>query len=473
MKEFIELLYPGNRTPLIERMAKANSPEKLLMISFLIIIFTGSLLLTLPFANIRKPVGYLDNLFVAVSAVCVTGLTTVTVASQYSLFGKIILIALMQLGGLGPMTIIAIIIQRNKRRMATVEKKLFAAGSGKSDLYDVPKYIRKIILYTVIFETIGFLLLSVRMTQLFDTGEGLFNSVFLSVSAFTNSGFDCIGSDSLMIYAGDLLINLTIMFLIITGGLGFVVWFELYDLIISRFRRGTVIRRSHRYLSEHATVVLRTTGFLLVSGAVLFAVFESPNPGTLRNLTDGEKLLTSLFQSVTLRTAGFSTVTIGRCTRPMLLIMCLYMMIGGSPGGTAGGIKTTTAAVLTSTAINSLSQKHGDAVIRHRRISSDLLKQAFMIVTLYFFIIFVMTLILTITEPGINLLPLLFEVFSAIATVGISAGITSSLSVPGRIVIMLLMFIGRMGPLSIFTAFHKDIRRDNRVIYPDAEIIIG
>ncbi len=460
------------QSTLLERLAGSNSPEKLLLITFLIVIFTGSVLLSLPFANNGIPASYLDNLFTAVSAVCVTGLSTVTAAEQYNLFGKIVLIFLMQVGGLGPMTIIAIIMQRN-RRMAQAEKKLFAATSGKSDLADVPAYIRKIILYTIIFEGIGFILLSIRMTQVYGWGTGLFNSLFLSVSAFTNAGFDCIGSESLAAFACDPLLNLTIMFLIITGGLGFVVWFEFYDLIKQRMNRGDVIHRRHRYLSEHATAVVSTTLILLVSGCALFLIAEGTNTGTIGGMDVADKLLVSMFQSVTLRTAGFSTVQIGACTRPMLMIMCVYMLIGGSPGGTAGGIKTTTAAVLYKSTINTLNRKHRDAVIRHRRLSPSVLKQAYMITTLYTAIIFVMTVILTVTEGEKDLLPLLFEVFSAIATVGISAGITSSLSLGGKIVIMMLMFIGRLGPLSIYTAFHKEVKTTGHITYPDANIIIG
>ena len=461
------------RTTLIERLAKSNRPEKLLLISFLFIIFLGSVLLSMPFTNIQKPAPYLDNLFVSVSAVCVTGLTTITVAEHYNLLGKIVMIFLMQIGGLGPMTIIAVVMQRNKRRMATVEKKLFAVGSGKSNLYDVPSYIRKIILYTVTIELIGFVLLALRLCDRFGLQEGLFNSLFLSVSAFTNSGFDCFASDSLFMFATDPLVNLTIMFLIITGGLGFMVWFELYDLAAHRLRRHNGIHKPHRYLSEHAVVVLHTTVILLLSGSILVALMESSNSGTLGHLDSAEKFLACLFQSVTLRTAGFSTILIGQCRRPMLLVMCVYMLIGGSPGGTAGGIKTTTAAVLFKTALNTLNQKHSDAVIRHRRISPSLMKHAFMIVTLYFSIIFTMILILTMSEPNASLIAIIFEAFSAIATVGLSTGLTPLLSVLGRIIIMLLMFIGRIGPLSLYMAFHAEQKISSHVAYPDANIIIG
>ena len=463
----------GLRRSWIERVAKANNPAKLLMIAFLIVILTGSVLLSLPVSNQGAPSSYLNNLFVAVSAVCVTGLSTVTAASQYTHFGKIVLILLMQIGGIGPMTIIAIFILRNRKRMATEEKKLFASAAGKSDLYNVSGYIRRIILYTVIFEVCGFILLSFRLISLYGMREGLFNALFLSVSAFTNSGFDPIGSDSLIRYVGDPVINLTVMTLIIFGGLGFMVWFALKDLLLSKFRRGKTLARKVKRLSEHSVTVLRTTLILIVSGFFLVYLFESENAGTIMNLNGESRFFACLFQSVTLRTAGFATVNFGMCTRPLLLIMCVYMLIGGSPGGTAGGMKTTTIAVLYSSALNTLDDRKPDAVIRNRRVAPSLLKHAYVILTLYISITFMAVLALTIVEPSVGLLELLFEAVSAIATVGVSTGITSSLSAGGKIVIMILMFIGRLGPLSVYAAFHKERRVTNHIEYPDANIIIG
>ena len=457
----------------IERMAKANNPAKVLMITFLSVILTGSVLLSLPLANQGAPSSYLNNLFVAVSAVCVTGLSTVTAATQYTYFGKVVLILLMQIGGIGPMTIIAIFILRGRKYMATVEKKLFASAAGKSDLFNVPGYIRRIMIYTVFFELCGFILLSLRLIGIYGLGEGLFNALFLSVSAFINAGFDPIGSDSLIQYVGDPVINLTIMTLIIFGGLGFMVWFELKDLLVSKFRRGKVLARKVKRLSEHSVTVLSTTLFLIVSGFILVYLFESENAGTIMNLNGESRFFACLFQSVTLRTAGFATVSFGMCTRPLLLIMCVYMLIGGSPGGTAGGMKTTTIAVLYNSALNTLDERKPDAVIRNRRVAPSLLKHAYVILTLYISITFVAVLALTIAEPSVSLLELIFEAVSAIATVGVSTGITASLSAGGKIVIMILMFIGRLGPLSVYAAFHKERKVTNHIQYPDANIIIG
>lgn len=458
---------------LIRRLAESNNPEKIFLTVFLAVILIGSILLTLPVSNNIRPAPYIDNLFVSCSAVCVTGLSTVTASAQYSIFGKTVLIFLMQIGGLGPMTIIAIIFLQNRKRMETTEKKLFAAGSGKSNLFDVPAYLRRIIRFTFIFEAAGFVLLCTRLIDIFGNPEGVFHSLFLSVSAFTNAGFDSFAADSLAAYASDPLINITVMILIVTGGLGFMVWFELSDWFRSRIKQEDVLHQKRRRLSVHSVVVLRATVILLVSGMILFFLFEARNPATLAGKEPEEKLLISMFQSVTLRTAGFATVNIGRCTRPVLLIMCMYMLIGGSPGGTAGGMKTTTAAVLFRTALNTLDDKHKDAVIRYRRVAPSLLKHAFVIFSLYIMTLFVSVLILTMTEPQMDLLPLVFEASSAVATVGISTGITPALSAEGKIIIMILMFIGRLGPLSVYLAFHKIREKPRHVQYPDANIIIG
>ena len=461
------------RKSLITRLAEANNPEKIFFISFLAVIFAGSVLLWLPVSNLKEHAPYIDNLFVSFSAVCVTGLSTVTASSQYSIFGKSVLICLMEIGGLGPMTIIAIMFLRNRRRMETTEKKLFAAGSGKSDLYDVPAYLRRIILFTVTFELIGWALLSIRLTGICGKAEGIFHALFLSVSAFTNAGFDTLGADSLAGYAADPLINYTVMALIITGGLGFMVWFEMSARLRGKIKLQDVFHQKRKKMSLHSSVVLRTTVALLAAGTVLFFLFESENPGTLAGRGTAEKVLVSMFQSVTLRTAGFATVSIGNCTRPMILIMCVFMLIGGSPGGTAGGLKTTTAYVLYRTALNSLNDRYKDAVIRHRRVSPSLLKHAFVILVLYVMTLFTAVLFLTITEPQTDLLPLIFEAASAIATVGLSVGITAELSALGKIIIMILMFVGRLGPLSVYLAFHRTQEKTKHVQYPDANIIIG
>ena len=435
-------------TTLTEKILLANNPARLFLSAFLIVIFIGSVLLYMPFANRYAPAAYIDNLFEAVSAVCVTGLTTVVPATQYSTAGKVILIILMEIGGLGPMTIIAVIMQRNRRYMAMAEKKFFASAAGKSDLSDVPRYIRRIVRYTLTFELCGFAVMATHLVPEYGLKTGLFNSLFLSVSAFTNAGFDCLGAESLAKYATDPIMNITVMTLIVFGGLGFMVWFEVRDLISSRVKKEKGLLATRKRLSVHAGTVMKMTAALILSGAVMFWIFEYTNPGTISHMTPAGKMFTAMFQ-------------------------CLYMLIGGSPGGTAGGMKTTTAAVLYVSAVNTLNDKQNEAVIKRRSIPYNLLKQAFVILYLYVFCLFAALIVLSISEPGIETLPLIFEAFSAIGTVGISTGITGDLSLAGQIVIMVLMFIGRLGPLSVYTAFHKEKKLTNHVTYPDVDIIIG
>lgn len=466
------LVKKAKQTRLIKLLQK-KGPANLLAAAFFIVILTGSVLLSLPFTNLQKPAPYLDNLFVSASAVCVTGLSTLTVRTQYNIWGKIIMILLMQVGGLGPMTIIAMFVTSYRRRMMTSEKKLFAAATGKSNIYQLSRYIRRIILFTLMFELIGFGLLSLRMIEDYGLEEGLFNALFLSVSAFTNAGFDPLGADSLIRYAADPLVSFTVMMLIIVGGLGFMVWFELHDNLWTRLREKYIFKRYWKLTSVHVKTVLVSTMWLLFTGTVLFYLCEVNNMRTIGTMDGARAILVSMFQSVTLRTAGFATVTIGYCTRPMLLIMCVFMLIGGSPGGTAGGMKTTTAVVLYKSAMNTIKNARNDAVIRKHIISPEMLKQAFMLLSLYLATVFTAILLLTAFEPRTDVLSLVFEAVSAIATVGISAGITASLSVPGKVIIILLMYIGRLGPLGIVQAFQKEKAIRNHVEYPKAHIIIG
>jgi len=459
--------YPG-----LERLLRHFRISQLLALSFAAVILTGSLLLSLPIANAGAPAPYLDHLFVATSAVCVTGLTPIVVAEQYTLFGKTVMILLMQIGGLGLMTFVALFLMMRRQQMSYAEQTVFAAASGKSGMFDVPGYLRRILKYTFCFELCGFLLLSIRMVQDFGTAEGLFNALFLAVSAFTNSGFDAFAPDSLVRYAADPLVSITIMALITVGGLGFMVWMDLSHCLLQKNEAGTR-RKLWSRLLVHSRIVIRTSAILFISGTVLFLISEFSNPETIGSMPLSSKLLVSAFQSVTLRTAGFATVRIGSCYQASLLIMCVYMLIGGSPGGTAGGMKTTTAAVLLSTIWAAM---HGRRIgcLAHRQLQPTDVLRALVICSLYLGFLLLATILLLVTDPECTMLQLLFEASSAIGTVGLTAGITAGLSAMGKIIIILLMYIGRVGPLAIVEVFqrrHESIRHS--VEYPPAEIMIG
>ena len=446
---------------------------RVLALSFAMVILIGSLLLSLPISVQSKVPSYLDSLFVAASAVCVTGLSPLIVADTYTFFGKTVLIFLMEIGGLGLMTFVAAAIILQKKRMSLTERVMFASAAGKGDVSNLTDYLKKIIKYTFFFQSIGFFLLLPHLIRDFGIREGIFNSLFLCVSAFTNAGFDCFASNSLMNYASDPLVSLTVMGLITMGGLGFMVWFDLSR----RFHEGK--RSPHSFwisLSTHTKVVLSISLILFLAGTVFFYLAEMSNPSTLESIPVSSRILISMFQSVTLRTAGFYTVNIGACRRVTLLVMCVFMLIGGSPGGTAGGMKTTTAAIL-AVAVKNLLHDEGNTIhIWKRRIQDSDFIHAFIIFSVYISFLFVASAILLCTDGRtMDTLDLIYEEVSAIATVGLSAGLTPLLSPGGKIVIILLMFIGRVGPLAIIEIFLKRRTgpRHKHVEYPDADLMIG
>ena len=447
MKTFRELLYNKFNT------------SQLFVLSFALIIFIGSVLLTLPICNNGDPAPYIDNLFTTVSATCVTGLVTVVPYQQYSILGQIVIIVLMQVGGLGLMTLIAIALVFLHKKLMLKEKKALKDYLNKPDLSHFSTYIRSIYGYTFIVEGIGAILLSLRFIPQFGVGEGIFKSIFISVSAFCNAGFDNIASNSLIGYVSDPLINFTIMALIILGGLGFVVWFDIY-----------LHHKKGNRLSLHTKIVLVTTLVVIISGAFFFLICEYNN--TLANLNFGDKIMASLFQSVTYRTAGFATIDFSQSLPITRLLGCIYMYIGGSPGGCAGGMKTTTIVILI-VAIVAMVKNGGEYYsIWKRQISKEIVIKALVIFTMYLCVSIIGLAILLVSETG-DPLALFFEVVSAICTVGLTCGITTTLTIIGKIVIILLMFIGRIGPITIVLFFVNNNDMNYKFKYPKENVLIG
>lgn len=457
----------------LEKLLARFRPGQILALSFLIVILIGALLLSMPFANQNGGKTFLDHLFTAVSAVCVTGLSTVTVAEQYTLFGKIVMIFLMEIGGLGLMMFVALVMMLNRQKMSMQEKRMFATASGKAGYDNVPHYIKRIFTYTAVFEGIGFLLLSIRFTKDFGTARGLFYALFTAVSAFTNAGFDPFATDSLVRYARDPLVSLTVMGLITVGGLGFVVWFELHDFLERRHKGEKYLRFEH--LSVHARIVLKASLCLFLSGTLIFLILEWNNPLTIGEESFAYKLLIAAFQSVTLRTAGFATVAMGKCTKASILAMCFFMIIGGSPGGTAGGLKTTTAVIVASGIRHTLRDDQEQPHLLKRSITRDLLFKASSLVFLYLGFLFLGLVLLLITDGShVETSALIFEEVSAIATVGLTAGITGTMSVAGRIILMILMYIGRIGPFVFISIFGRSEEgKRSHLKYPPCDIMIG
>lgn len=449
-------------------------PAAKIVISFATVIFIGSLLLTLPISNLESSeTTYFDNLFTAVSMVCVTGLFTLPVATSFTVFGQIVCIVLMQIGGIGLMTILATFIMRIGRKMHFSDTIAVKEALNRDELGDFKTYLASIIKYTAIIEGTGMLLLALRFVPEFGFASGLFVSLFLAVSAFCNAGFDNLGAYSLQEYVHDPLINLVITTLIILGGIGFSVWFDVthnvQSIIKNKCKSGW--KRSYRMLKIHTRLAINMTLGLIVIGTLVFLVVEWNNPNSIGNFTFGEKVLASFFQTVTMRTAGFATLDYELIKPFSLFFFIGTMFIGGSPGGAAGGIKTTTFALVALLVISEIKgQKHVN--YSHHTIPIEIIRRAIVIVATFslFLIAGVSVLMLVEDQP---FLYLLFEAVSALATVGVSVNLTPELSHISQVVLMILMFIGRIGPITILLSLSRKSKKTKDQLYAKTTILIG
>jgi len=441
------------------------SPARRIFLSFALVIFLGSLLLSRPFVQATtSQATYFDHLFTTVSMVCVTGLFTQSVASTYNIWGQLICMLLIQIGGLGLMTFIGIFYIQGKQKLSLRGRETIQESFGYGETQSLKDFIRSIFLTTFLVEGIGAFLLSFRFIPEFGWGRGVLTSIFLAVSAFCNAGFDNFGNDSLLGLQTDVLVNITLALLIITGGLGFMVWFDL----------ATKLGGKQKGLHFHTKVVLLLTAGLLVFGTVTSLWTEYNNPGTIGNLSFGDKLLVSFFQTVSMRTAGFASIDYTASRPVTLFIYLLQMFLGGAPGGTAGGLKITTFLVLLLFARKEiLGLPHTN--MGRRTLSPQLVQKAFG-VTVIFQLTFLLGLLALglVTDSSHRFIYLIFETVSALATVGVTANITTSLNTAGMIVIMLLMFIGRVGPLTLMVSLnHYQPKKAATLHYSKADIMIG
>lgn len=453
---------------------KQFQPAKHILISFLCVILTGTLLLCLPIANVGESKGLLDNLFVATSATCVTGLVPFTVSEQYTMFGQFILICLMQIGGLGILTLLLFFAASvAKNRMSLRNKGIMVEALNLDSSEGVVKILGNIIRFTLIVEGLGAFVLFLVLLKYTSTGKAAFTAVFLAVSAFCNAGFDNIGIASLVPFQTNPVFCLTISILIITGGLGFTVWFELARRIVAYMKHRVSLKQFFRSFSLHTKLVMEMTGALLVLGMILVLVLEWNNPNTIGSMSWGNKLVNAFFTSTTLRTAGFATVDFAAFGLALQFLMLFFMFIGGSPGGTAGGIKTTTFATLLFGTIGFLKGTKKLTLFK-RQIAHEYVLNSLCIMMCATLLIVTATTILLVTED-FTFMEIIFEVISALATVGLSLGITSSLSVIGKIVIIALMYVGRVGVLTLIMYFtkHNYSFVENEISYPSESILIG
>lgn len=439
---------------------KNVSPAKVFVSGFLILILMGTILLMLPISSKNGEfTGLLTALFTATSASCVTGLVLVDTYTYWSGFGQSIILIMIQIGGLGFMTIATLFSLFIGRTITLRERLVMTTSLNIDSMAGVVKLTKKVLLGTVFFEGIGAIILSIRFARDFGIVEGIKKGIFHSVSAFCNAGFDLLGVNgefsSLTSYAKDPVVNITIMLLVILGGIGFFVW---RDLTSKRTK-----------MELHTKIVLITTAALLLLGFLTFFIFEFNNPATMGGMNIWEKMMAALFQSTTLRTAGFNTIDQGALTPPSMFMSMILMLIGGSPGSTAGGIKTVTVAVLILTCISVLRGK-SNVVLFMRKINNRCIMNA---VTMFVFgMVFVAfgTFILAINNGAIEAA---FEAISAFATVGLTTGITADLDVFSKIILIFLMFFGRVGLITLGLAVL--IRRDvePKLKYPESRIMIG
>ena len=450
----------------LERVFGGLSPARRIFLSFAGVIFIGSFLLSLPFVQASgSQATYFDHLFTTVSMVCVTGLFTQPVATTYNVWGQLICMLLIQIGGLGLMTFIGVFYMQGKQKLSLRSRETIQESFSYGETRSLRAFIRSIFLTTFLVEGLGAFLLSFRFIPEFGWGRGIFTSIFLAISAFCNAGFDNFGSSSLVNYQTDPLINLVIAGLIITGGLGFMVWFDLATQLG---------KKQKRRLRFHTKLVLLLTAGILLFGTVSTLFTEWHNSGTIGNLSVPEKVLVSFFQTVSMRTAGFASIDYAQARPVTLFIYILQMFLGGAPGGTAGGLKITTFFVLLVFARSELlGLPHAN--VAQRTIEARTVQKSFSV-----FIIFLMTFLLGLVLLGITaegtprFIYLMFETISALATVGVTANLTPELGKLALSIVMVLMFIGRIGPLTLLVSL-ADYQPDKKdlIQYMKADISIG
>ncbi len=438
-----------------------KSTTRLIAFGFAMIILTGTLLLTLPFANKSGHGNMLNSLFTATSATCVTGLVVADTYQNWTTFGQLVILCMIQVGGLGFMTIGAYISVILKKRIGLQEREQLQESVNTLEIAGVVRLVKKIVQGALGIELLGAVLLSFRFIPRFGVVKGIYYSLFHAVSAFCNGGFDLMGTEeaysSLVAYEGDILVNLVIVALILVGGIGFIVW---DDVARNKWH-------FKRYLL-HSKIVLSVTFLLTVIGTVLFLLTE--NNAAFAGMSPLEKVLGALFSAVTPRTAGFNSVDTAALSNSGKLITMVMMFVGGSPGSTAGGVKTTSVVLLFYAGAMVLNKE--DINLFGRRLTDEVVKKANAVVIINATLTIVATVIIMALQPLLNFEDVLFEVLSAIGTVGMTVGITRDLDIIARVILIVLMYCGRLGSLSFALVFaQKNTSAPMR--QPQEKIIVG
>lgn len=450
-------------------MRKARlTTTQVILLSFLAAIMLGSVLLALPISSRSgEPVPYLDALFTATTSTCVTGLVTLPTVSTWSAFGQIVILLLIQIGGLGVITIMSGIMLLFNRKMGIGDRLLIQDAFNLNTMSGLIKFVKNVLFGTLIIEGIGALLYMLVFVPEFGA-RGIWVSVFNSVSAFCNAGIDIIAENSLCDYAANPMVNIITSLLVILGGLGYIVWWDVLRVIKGRTAAN---KRIFRHLTLHSKIVLTVTAGLIFVGALLIFIFEYDNPLTIGKMPLIDKIQTALFQSVTTRTAGFASVPQENLTNASAAVSLILMVIGGSPVGTAGGIKTVTFAVLLCSTFATVSNKNSITLLG-RRIPEASVKKAVAVV-MTFMIICAASAVLLMATSEADALDAVYEAVSATATVGLSRNLTPSLNTAGKLIITATMYFGRVGPISLAVALGSKNESQNLISEPTEEISIG
>nr|WP_288755339.1 potassium transporter TrkG [uncultured Anaerostipes sp.] len=449
---------------------KELRPVQVILLGFLITIFAGSILLALPIATQSgQATPYIDALFTATTSVCVTGLIVETTMTYWSIFGQAVIILLVQIGGLGVITITTGMFFMLRKRITLGNRMLIQESMGLNTMTGLVPLVKKILIGTGIIEGIGAVLYATQYVPEFGIGYGIWAAIFNSISAFCNAGMDIVRDDSLRSYVTNPVMNFTTMGLIILGGLGFVVWKDLWQGFKKIVKDKVPVKRMIQQWRFQTKIVLSITSFLILFGTILIFLFEYHNPATMESLSLPQKIQASLFQSVTTRTAGFETVAQAALTDASSLVSMFLMIIGGSPTGTAGGVKTVTFAILVFCVLSVAKQEESITLFK-RRVPQNLLSKALAIIVINLIVLMTSVLLLLVFDHG-TFMDSCYECVSALATVGLTKGLTPNLTIAGKVIIIITMYLGRVGPISMAIGFSQKNKK-KMVMYPEQDLIL-
>ena len=437
---------------------------QVLAIGFILLILIGGVILSLPISSVDgKPTNLLDSIFTSTSAVCVTGLVVVDTGTHWNLFGQIIILLLIQIGGLGFMSFTTMLAIIMGKKITLRSRLIVQEAMNAFDIQGLVKMVKHVVGFTFFVEICGAIVLSTQFIPQFGIIKGIYYGIFHSVTAFCNAGFDIIGNySSFTGYSNNSIILLTLAALLIIGSLGFAVWLDIYH------------KKNIKRLTVHSKVVISTTIILLAVGTILFFALESSNSQTLGMFNLKDKIVNAFFASASPRTAGFNSISISGMTNESKFLSVMLMFIGGSSGSTAGGIKTSTFAIIILTVISVIKGRE-DTEVFGRRVEKDLVYKALVLFFMAFSMVAFVTMVLCITEPNESFIDLLYETSSALGTAGLTTGVTQRLSTVGKVLIMINMYLGRVGLITVATSLttNRKGKKGEKYKYPSGKILIG